>query len=86
MADARQKAEITRGTGDAEAVAIFADAYGRDPEFYEFTRTLEAYRKTLGTDTTVILSPDSDFFRLLKRITPAEMPREPENDAVRDPR
>jgi membrane protease subunit HflC len=72
MADARQKAEITRGTGDAEAVAIFADAYGRDPDFYEFTRTLEAYRKTLGNDTTVILSPDSDFLRLLKRITPAE--------------
>lgn len=70
MADARQKAEVIRGTGDAQAVAIFADAYGRDPEFYEFVRTLEAYRKTLGTGTTAILSPDSDFFRLLKRIDP----------------
>jgi membrane protease subunit HflC len=70
MADARQKAEVLRGEGDALAVAIFADAYGRDPEFYEFVRTLEAYRKTLGEGTTAILSPDSDFFRLLKRFEP----------------
>lgn len=70
MADARQKSEVTRGTGDAQAVAIFADAYGRDPEFYAFVRTLEAYRRTLGENTTVILSPDSEFFRLLKNSTP----------------
>ncbi|MBI5506539.1 MAG: protease modulator HflC [Deltaproteobacteria bacterium] len=68
MADARQKSEVTRGEGDAKAVAIFADAYGRDPEFYEFVRTLEAYRNTLGSGTTAILSPDSDFFRLFKNI------------------
>ena len=67
MADARQKAEITRGQGDAVAVKIFADAYGRDPEFYEFVRTLEAYRNALGEGTTIILSPDSEFFQLLKR-------------------
>ena len=54
--------------GDAQAVAIFADAYGRDPEFYEFVRTLEAYRNTLRENTTIILSPHSDFFRLLQRI------------------
>ncbi|MBX3023640.1 protease modulator HflC [bacterium] len=72
MADARQKAEILRGTGDAQAVAIFADAYGRDPDFYRFVRTLEAYRKTLGEGTTAILSPDSEFFRLLKGSAPAE--------------
>ena len=70
-----KKAEVIRGTGDAEAVAIFAAAYGRDPEFYEFVRTLEAYRKTLGENTTAILSPDSDFFRLLKRIQPNEPAR-----------
>ena len=70
MADARQKSEVTRGTGDAEAVAIFADAYGTDPEFYAFVRTLEAYRKTLGDGTTVILSPDSEFFRLLQDSSP----------------
>ena len=67
LADARQKAQVVRGEGDALAVKIFADAYGRDPEFYEFVRTLEAYRNTLGEGTTVILSPESEFFRLLKR-------------------
>ncbi len=66
MAEARRQADIVRGEGDALAVKIFADAYGRDPSFYEFVRTLEAYRKTLGEGTTLILSPSSDFFRLLK--------------------
>ncbi len=66
MADARQRAEIVRGEGDAQAVGIFADAYGRDPGFYEFVRTLDAYRRTLGDGTTLILSPGSEFFRLLK--------------------
>jgi len=66
MAEARRQADILRGEGDALAVKIFADAYGRDPSFYEFVRTLEAYRKTLGEGTTLILSPSSDFFRLLK--------------------
>jgi membrane protease subunit HflC len=66
MADARQRSEIVRGEGDALAVKIFADAYGRDPGFYEFVRTLEAYRRTIGEDTTLILSPGSDFFRLLR--------------------
>ena len=70
LADARQKTEITRGHGDAEAVRIFAEAYGRDPEFYEFQRTLEAYRKTIGEDTTLILSPKSEFFRLLTESGP----------------
>jgi len=66
MADARKQADIERGTGDAQAVKIFADAYGRDPAFYEFVRTLDAYRKTLNEDTTLILSPSRQFFRLLK--------------------
>ena len=74
MADARQKAEIMRGEGDALAVKVFADAYGRDPEFYEFVRTLEAYRKTIGEGTTVILSPNSDFFRLLNQLDPRSKP------------
>jgi membrane protease subunit HflC len=67
MADARQRSEIVRGEGDAQAVRIFAEAYGRDAEFYEFVRTLEAYRRTLGDGTTLILSPGSEFFRLLKQ-------------------
>ena len=67
-AEARKQAEITRGQGDAQAVKIFADAYGRDPEFYEFVRTLEAYRKSIHEGTTVILSPNSEFFRYLKQL------------------
>lgn len=66
MAEAKKQAEITRGQGDAKAVRIFADAYGRDPSFYEFVRTLESYRKSMHSGTSVILSPDSDFLRLLK--------------------
>jgi len=74
LADARQKAEIMRGEGDALAVKVFADAYGRDPEFYELVRTLEAYRKTIGEGTTLILSPNSDFFRLLNQLEPRSKP------------
>jgi membrane protease subunit HflC len=75
LADARQQAEIKRGEGDALAVKIFADAYGRDPEFYELVRTLEAYRKTIGDGTTLILSPRSDFFRLLNELGERTQPR-----------
>lgn len=74
LAEARRKAEIIRGEGDALAVKIFADAYGRDPEFYQLVRTLEAYRKSLGEDTAVILSPNSDFFRYLKQLEPSRKP------------
>lgn len=66
-AEAQKKADILRGQGDAEAVRIFAEAYGKDEEFYEFVRTLEAYRQALPNSTTVILSPDSEFFELLKK-------------------
>jgi membrane protease subunit HflC len=75
MADARQKAEVIRGEGDAQATHIFADAYGRDPEFYTFVRTLDAYRRTLATGTTAILSPDSDFLQLMRRIEPGTATR-----------
>jgi membrane protease subunit HflC len=76
LADARQKAEGVRGQADARAIRIFAEAYGRDPEFYEFARTLEAYRRTIGDGTTAVLSPSSDFFRLLTeyRVRPPRAP------------
>jgi membrane protease subunit HflC len=67
-AEARKQAEITRGEGDAQAVKIFADAYGRDPEFYQLVRTLEAYRNSITEGTTLILSPNSEFFRYLKQL------------------
>lgn len=66
-AEAQKEADILRGRGDAEAVRIFAEAYGRDEEFYEFVRTLDAYRRSLPDSTTVVLSPDSPFFQLLKK-------------------
>jgi len=71
LADAQQTAQVTRGAGDAQAAGIFAEAYGRDPEFYAFQRTLEAYRATLAQGTTLILSPKSEFLRFLDR---AELP------------
>ena len=68
MAEARKQSEILRGQGDAQAVKIFADAYGRDPEFYQLVRTLEAYRLSITEGTTLILSPNSEFFRYLKQL------------------
>lgn len=65
VAEAKRDAEIERGRGDAEAARIYAEAYGQDPDFYAFVRNLEAYRKTIGKGTTVVLPPDSGFFRLL---------------------
>ena len=74
LADARQQADVVRGEGDAQATKIYADAYTRDPEFYAFVRTLEAYRRTLGPDTTLVLSPHGVFFRFLERVVPPEAP------------
>ena len=71
-AEARRQSEITRGEGDALAVKIFADAYGRDLEFYRLVRTLQAYRSTIDEQTTVVLSAESDFFSLLKRLEGGE--------------
>ncbi len=74
MAEARKQSEISRGEGDAQAVAIFADAYGRDPEFYRLVRTLEAYQRSITRDTTIVLSSESDFHRFLKQLAPSPQP------------
>lgn len=66
VAHARRDAEIARGEGDAEATRIYAEAYGSDPDFYAFLRSLEAYRKTIDGRTTLVLSPDSEFFQYLQ--------------------
>lgn len=64
LANARRDAEILRGEGDGSAVKIFADAFGRDEDFFEFYRSMQAYRNALGNeDTTLVLSPDSEFFK-----------------------
>ena len=65
VADAEKLAQIIRGEADGKATKIFAEAYGRDVEFFEFYRTMQAYRMSLGKDDTrLVLSPDSDFFKL----------------------
>lgn len=64
-AEANRDAAILRGEGEAEAIAIFASALERDPEFYTFQRTLEAYRVFLTTNTTVVLPANSDLFQFL---------------------
>ncbi|MCG8592207.1 MAG: protease modulator HflC [Proteobacteria bacterium] len=65
VAQAQADAELTRGEGDAEAARIHAEAYNKDREFYAFWRSLEAYRKTIGEGTTLVLPPDHEFFRYL---------------------
>ncbi len=67
LAEARRTAEILRGEGDAIRNRIYAEAYEKDPEFFSFYRSLEAYRKAMdATDTTLVMSPNSDFFRYFR--------------------
>jgi membrane protease subunit HflC len=67
MSEARRDAEIIRGEGDAKRNGIFAKAYTQDPEFFEFYRTMQAYATSLkGNGTTMVLSPDSEFFKYFK--------------------
>ena len=64
LANAQKQSEIMKGEGDGIRNKIFADAYGQDPEFFSFYRAMQAYETALiGGDTTLILSPDSDFFK-----------------------
>ncbi|MEW9804952.1 protease modulator HflC [Mesorhizobium marinum] len=67
IAEARKESEILRGEGEARRNAVFADAFQRDPGFFEFYRSMIAYSNALlGTGTTMVLSPDSDFFRYFR--------------------
>ena len=64
LAEAQKKAETLRGEGDGLAIKIYADAFGQDPEFFAFYRSIQAYKKSMDSqDTTMVLSPNSDFFR-----------------------
>ena len=64
VAEAQKQAQILRGEGDGKAVRISAEAFGTDVEFFTFYRSMQAYRESLGSEsTTMVLSPDSDFFR-----------------------
>jgi len=64
LANAKKQSEIMKGEGDGQRNKIFAGAFGKDPEFFAFYRAMQAYEKALiGGDTSLILSPDSDFFK-----------------------
>ena len=67
LAEAYKTSQEIRGTGDAKAYKIYAKAYRQDVEFFEFIRSMEAYKKTFSSDTTMVLSPDSEFLRFLKK-------------------
>ncbi|MEM9350698.1 MAG: protease modulator HflC [Pseudomonadota bacterium] len=71
VSDANRQSEIIRGEADAERERIFAEAFGQDPEFFEFYRSLTAYQRSLqGNNSTLVLSPDSEFFDYLKTDQP----------------
>ncbi len=65
LAESYRQAEKLKGEGDAEAIKIYAEAFEKDPEFYSFVRTLEAYKRSLREGTTVVLPSDSEFFQYL---------------------
>jgi membrane protease subunit HflC len=68
LAEAYRDSEIIRGQGDAKAADIYAKAYSKDPEFYSFTRSMEAYKNTLGTEgDLLVLDADGDFLRYLNK-------------------
>ena len=77
LADANRQADLTRGEGEARAIEIFAGALEQDPEFYAFQRSLEAYKKFLSTNTTVVLSSDSELFQFLQgtEFSPVQKPK-----------
>ncbi|HHX81449.1 MAG TPA: protease modulator HflC [Pseudomonadaceae bacterium] len=70
-AEAYREAETTRGAGDAAATAVYSAAFGKDPEFYEFIRSLNAYKNTFNDRSDLLLlSPNNEFFKYLKQANP----------------
>ncbi len=79
IADAQRDSEILRGQGDAERSRVFGEAFNRDPEFFEFYRSMRAYADSIGRDgTTLVVKPDSEFFRYFNnadgKLTPPQAP------------
>ncbi|WP_414445422.1 protease modulator HflC [Burkholderia sp. 22PA0106] len=81
LADGYQSAQSIKGEGDAKAASIAGDAYGRDPQFYQFYASLQAYRNTFHANDVIVVDPDSEFFRFMRSptggsaATPAPAPR-----------
>jgi membrane protease subunit HflC len=70
IAEAQRQSEILRGQGEGARNTILGNAFGKDPQFFDFYRSMEAYGKALGNDTTLVLSPDSEFFRFFGSTPP----------------
>jgi membrane protease subunit HflC len=68
LADARRTSQILRGEGEGKKTKLLNDAFGKDPEFFGFYRSMEAYGDALGKGTTMVLSPDSEFFRYFRNL------------------
>jgi membrane protease subunit HflC len=67
ISEAQREAQETRGAGDGKAIEIYADSFGQDADFFAFYRSMEAYRQSMNNnDTSLVLSPDSSFFRFFK--------------------
>lgn len=67
VAEAAREAQENRGRGDSEAIDIYAESFGQDPDFFSFYRSMEAYRKSIGeSETSMVLAPDSEFFKFFK--------------------
>ena len=78
LAGARKEAEIIRGQGDAERNRVFAEAFQQDPEFFSFYRSMQAYAKSLGSQgTTMVLNPDSEFFKYFQGAGAAGASKQP---------
>ena len=90
--DARRQAEVIRGEADAERNRIYAQAFGQDPEFFAFTRSLTSYERALkGTNSSIVMNPDTTFFEYFRSynppgtgITPTEAPVAPAADTLGD--
>lgn len=75
LAEAYKQSQTLRGVGDAEAASIYGEAYGKDKEFFSFTRHLEVYKRVLNTDTSLIMQPNSDLLKYLEAPNPANRTR-----------
>ncbi len=67
LSDANRKSQILKGQADAVSTKLYADAYSRDAQFFYFLKTMEAYKKTMSEKDTLIVTPNSEFFRYIKR-------------------
>ncbi|MER9297613.1 protease modulator HflC [Mesorhizobium sp. M0621] len=86
VAEAQKESEILRGEGEAQRSATFAEAYQRDPAFFDFYRSMNAYGTALdNTGTTMVLSPNSEFFRFFRNPDGSEAPAKPASPAPTAP-